>query len=356
MPDEIWTDMSKAYKDIAAEKVGPKRNKPSKPYITDEVFQLAKDKSQARKNSNKEEYKRLKKEIRAKIRRDKVDWLARECSQITEANMERKSKKLFQQIKKVKNVSHVHVKTQSINAKDGTTLTEIEDILNRWHEYGQQLFDSIDVPEPCIKFEHMEPKPLLDEVKAALKQLKSGKSPGLDGIPAELLKNTGEAGVEALLHLCLKIWETCQWPREWKLQEFVMLHKGGSTKECGNYRTIALISHASKILLIIILNRMRKKAEEEISDCQAGYRTNRGTIDMLFSLQILIEKIRNSECEAYITFIDYSKAFDSVKHHRLFHHMVQMGFPRHLVALIAGLYEHQQATIRFGGGNVHSLA
>ena len=61
MPDEIWTDMSKAYKDIAAEKVGPKRNKPSKPYITDEVFQLAKDKSQARKNSNKEEYKRLKK-------------------------------------------------------------------------------------------------------------------------------------------------------------------------------------------------------------------------------------------------------------------------------------------------------
>ena len=350
MPDEIWTDMSKAYKDIAAEKVGPKRNKPSKPYITDEVFQLAKDKSQARKNSNKEEYKRLKKEIRAKIRRDKVDWLARECSQITEANMERKSKKPFQQIKKVKNVSHVHVKTQSINAKDGTTLTEIEDILNRWHEYGQQLFDSIDVPEPCIKFEHMEPKPLLDEVKAALKQLKSGKSPGLDGIPAELLKNTGEAGVEALLHLCLKIWETCQWPREWKLQEFVMLHKGGSTKECGNYRTIALISHASKILLIIILNRMRKKAEEEISDCQAGYRTNRGTIDMLFSLQILIEKIRNSECEAYITFIDYSKAFDSVKHHRLFHHMVQMGFPRHLVALIAGLYEHQQATIRFGGG------
>ena len=69
---------------------------------------------------------------------------------------------------------------------------------------------------------------------------------------------------------------------------------------------------------------------------------------MLFSLQILIEKIRNSESEPYITFIDYSKAFDSVKHHRLFHHMVQMGFPRHLVALIAGLYEHQQATIRFG--------
>ena len=97
----------------------------------------------------------------------------------------------------------MQVTTQTINDKDGTTLTEIEDILNRWHEYGQQLFGTIDESKgpPCIKFEHMEPKPLLDEVKAALKQLKTGKSPGLDGIPAELLKNTGEAGVEALLYL-----------------------------------------------------------------------------------------------------------------------------------------------------------
>ena len=72
-----------------------------------------------------------------------------------------------------------------------------------------------------------------------------------------------------------------------------MLYKKGNAKECGNYRTIALISHASKVLLIIILNRMKRKVEEELSDCQAGYQSNRGTIDMLFSLQLLIEKIRN---------------------------------------------------------------
>ena len=97
-----------------------------------------------------------------------------------------------------------------------------------------------------------------------------------------------------------------------------MLFKKGNSKDCGNYRTIALISHTSKVLLIIILNRMRKKVEEELSDVQAGYRSNRGTIDMLFTLQNLIEKIRNTEEEAFIISIDYSKAFDSVKHHRLF--------------------------------------
>ena len=69
-----------------------------------------------------------------------------------------------------------------------------------------------------------------------------------------------------------------------------MLHKSGDPKNCGNYRTIALISHASKIMLIIILNRLRKKVEFELSECQAGYRSNRGTIDMLFVIQILIEK------------------------------------------------------------------
>ena len=189
--------------------------------------------------------------------------------------------------------------------------------------------------------------PLLDEVTIAINQLKTGKSPGLDGIPAELIKSSDTSGIEALHMLCNKIWETCQWPEDWKKQEFVMLHKGGSAKECSNYRTIALISHASKVLLIIILNRMRAKIEEELSDCQAGYRSNRSTIDMLFTLQLLIEKIRNSVEEAYLTFIDYSKAFDSVKHHRLFDSMMTMGFPKHLVALIAGLYYNQKATIRW---------
>ena len=126
-----------------------------------------------------------------------------------------------------------------------------------------------------------------------------------------------------------------------------MLHKGGNAKECGNYRTIALISHTSKIMLIILLNRIRQKVEQELSDCQAGYRANRGTTDMLFVLQIMIEKIRDSDQEGFITFIDYSKAFDSIIHSDLFEVMTKMGFPRHLISLIATLYHEQKATIRW---------
>ena len=351
LPNEIWEDMKTVYTQAATNHIGKKKNKPPKPFLSPEALQLAKQKRNARKGNDKVEYKRLKKETRRQIREDKKSWLADECAKITEANVNRNSKVLFDQIKKVKS-QHVFNKNCSIKNKEDQTLIEKEDILNRWQEYGKSLFetdeeikDALPCPEQC----QQEPKPLLEEIDSAIKSLKCGKSPGLDNIPSELLKNRGDEGTKALHYLCTRIWETCKWPDDWKLQEFVMLHKSGDPKNCNNYRTIALISHASKILLIVILNRLKNKVESEISDCQAGYRSGRGTIDMLFVLQILIEKVRNTKEEAFITFIDYSKAFDSVQHEHLFQTMLKMGFPEHLVSLISNLYTNQNATIRWNG-------
>lgn len=172
----------------------------------------------------------------------------------------------------------------------------------------------------------------MSELEAAKKKNKIGKLPGLDNIPRELIKHDGKEGLKAIHHLCCTIWNQLEWPDESKLQEFVMLHKGGSPKKWGNYKTIAFISNVSKILLIVILNRMKGKVEQEWSDCQAGCRTNRGTTDMLFILQIMIEKIRDNNLEGYVTFIDYSKAFDSVLHTELLKVMMKMGFPKHLIS------------------------
>ena len=148
------------------------------------------------------------------------------------------------------------------------------------------------------------------------------------------------------------------------------------TEECGNYRTIALLSHTSKILLYIILQRLKAKIEFELADEQAGFREKRSAADMLCSLQVLIEKINETnvtipvenqnegntkkgrkgkskknydtkKMEAHIIFIDYSKAFDTVSHVALFQVMRDMGFPHHLIALISNLYTVQQAKIRW---------
>ena len=131
-----------------------------------------------------------------------------------------------------------------------------------------------------------------------------------------------------------------------------MLHKAGDNRTCGNYRTIALISHTSKILLYIILQRMKTKIEFELSEEQAGFREGRTTGDMLCAIQVIIEKLIEDNLEGYIIFIDYSKAFDNVSHHSLITTMLDMGFRKHLVALIQDLYLNQQAVIRWN--NTHT--
>lgn len=354
-PEELWSEIKETITETALETIGKRKRQKHKPYISDEVFELAEKKSTARKEGRTDLYKKLRNEIKSKVKRDKKKWLEDECNKINIYNITRQPKLLFQQVAKLKS-EDFKGQSMCINNKAGETLIEEEQILDRWHEYGSSLFSSSpDQKTPRVEdaskssefVYNKEPEPLIDEITSAIKQLKYGKSPGLDSIPGELLKHLGCEGVRAIHQLCCKIWNTCSWPKEWKLQELVMLYKGGNAKECGNYRTIALISHTSKILLIILLNRMKTKVESEISDFQAGYRKGRSTTDMLFVLQLIIEKILSIKEEAIITFIDYSKAFDSVKHDHLFKTMRMMGFPQHLISLIETLYTDQKATIRW---------
>ena len=209
-------------------------------------------------------------------------------------------------------------------------------MLQRWKEYGEQLFAKLAGELDIIPDQQheLEPELLLEEIEHAVKKQRKGKSPGLDGIPAELFQHSGKSAIKALYILCRKIWNTEKWPDEWKNQEFVVIHKSGSTKDCGNYRKIAFISHASKILLTIILNRLQNKIEEELPEEQAGFRKNRRTTDMLCILQCVIEKTLEMNELAFIVFIDYAKAFDSVSHMQLFETITRMGFPKQLVALL----------------------
>ena len=197
-----------------------------------------------------------------------------------------------------------------------------------------------------------EPPPLLSDVENAMKKLSSGKSPGPDGIPSELVEAIELYGARMLHRLCISIWETCHWPEDWKIQEFVVLFKSGDPKLCSNYCTIALISYTSKILLLIIGDRLKRKLESEQPEEQATYMKGRGTRDMLVCLQILIEKIITIYQQSFIMFIDYSKAFDSVCHCQLFNAFLEMGFPKHFVTLLQSLYVNQRAIIRWNGKHI----
>ena len=157
--------------------------------------------------------------------------------------------------------------------------------------------------------------PILEsEVEAAIRSLKIGKSPGVDNIPAELLKSGSDILKKLLTDICNKIWETGIWPSEWTKSLIISLHKKGSKQKCENYRTISLISHASKIILKIILHRLQHITEEFISEYQAGFRKGRSTSEKIFNLRIISEKYAQHNKPLYHVFIDFKKAFDRVWH------------------------------------------
>ena len=118
------------------------------------------------------------------------------------------------------------------------------------------------------------------------------KASGGDRIPVELFQILKDGAVKMLHSICQQIWKTQQWPQDWKGSVFIPIPKKGNAKECSNYHIIALISHASKVMLKIIQARLQQYVNHELPDVQAGFRKGRGTRDQIANLLWIIEKAR----------------------------------------------------------------
>ena len=131
-------------------------------------------------------------------------------------------------------------------------------------------------------------------------------------IPADLFRSLRDGVI-----LCQQIWKTQQWPQDWKRSILIPIPKKGSTKECANHQTIALISHASKVMLKILHARLQYYTNQELPDAQAGFRNGRETRDQIANIRWIIENAREFQENIYLCFIDNIKAFDYVDHDKL---------------------------------------
>ena len=131
---------------------------------------------------------------------------------------------------------------------------------------------------------------------------------------------------------------------------FIPVLKKGNAKECSNYCPIALISHASKVMLKILQNRLQQYMNHELLDVQAGFRKGRETRDHIANILWIIKKVRKFQKNIYFCFIDYAKAFDSVDHNKLWKILKQMGISDHLTYLLRNLYAGKETTVRTGHG------
>ena len=114
------------------------------------------------------------------------------------------------------------------------------------------------------------------------------------------------------------------YPQDWKWSVFILIPKKDNPKECSNYCTIALISHASKVMLQILQARLQQYMNCELRDVQAGFRKGRGTRDQIDNIRWIIEKAREFQKNTYFCFIDYAKAFDCVDHNKLWKILQEM--------------------------------
>ena len=133
----------------------------------------------------------------------------------------------------------------------------------------------------------------------------------------QLFQRLKDDAVKVLHSICQQIWKTQQWPRDWKRSVFIPITKKGNAKECSNYHTTALFSHASKVMLKILQVRLQQYVNCELPDVQAGFRKGRGTRDQIANIHWIIEKARQLQKNIYFCFIDYAKAFDYVDHNKL---------------------------------------
>ena len=169
-----------------------------------------------------------------------------------------KTRDLFKKIRDTKGA--FHAKMGLIKDRNGMALAEAEDIKKWWQEYTEELYkkDLHDPDNHNDVLTHLEPDILECEVKWVLGSIIMNKASGGDGIPAELFHILKDDAVKGLHSICQQIWKTQQWPPDWKKSVFIPIPKKGNARECLNYCTIALISHASKVMLKILQARLQR--------------------------------------------------------------------------------------------------
>ena len=174
------------------------------------------------------------------------------------------------------------------------------------------------------------------------------KAPGIDGITADHLKALDMVSIKALTEICNDIYKTGHMPEDLRHSVFIKIPKKKKALECGEHRTISLMSHVIKLILRIIMERNTNMFEREVSETQSGFKSKIGTREGLFNVRSIIDKTLAVHKKLYICFIDYEKAFDRVYHGLIMKVLEKAGMDAKDRRLISNLYYQQTASIQFG--------
>nr|VZI28846.1 unnamed protein product [Spirometra erinaceieuropaei] len=253
-----------------------------------------------------------------------------------------------------------------LSADGSTLLTEKTQILQRWaeHFWGVLNRPSVISDAAIARLPQVETNvdldlpPSLQETIRAVQQLSSGKATGSDAIPAEVYKHGGPQLIDHLTALFQEMWRQGKVPQDFKDETIVHLYKRkGNRQVCDNHRGISLLNIAGKIFARILLNRLNNHLEQGLlPESQCGSRRHRGTTDMIFAARKLQERGQEMRTHLYSTFVDLTKAFDTVDHEGLWKIMQEFGCPERLIQMVRQLHDGMMARVTDNGAVSEAFA
>ncbi|XP_073831890.1 uncharacterized protein [Musca autumnalis] len=285
------------------------------------------------------QYKLLTKQIKEQLRKDKNDHHIKMSSEAQLAANMGNMKGLYKIMRELSKPKMQ--KTKPILYDDGMLKTNKEEQLVVWKKHFEKTLNIIhdeNIDDILIRRQHntnrgiSDRPPSLIEVKNAILALKNGKAPGCDGLPAECFKVNPEATATILHNLFEHVWETEDIPTQWKESIIIKLPKKGNLSLCDNWRGISITPTVTKFYNKIILDRIAEPLNKLISPTQAGFMPHRSCIDHINTIRILIEQSVEFNSTLYITFVDFTKAFDALKRDFIWKALEARGIPNHYEA------------------------
>ncbi|KAK3515161.1 hypothetical protein QTP70_008184 [Hemibagrus guttatus] len=308
-----------------------------------------------RTEENRQEYKELQRRVKREVSKAKQKAYDELYTRLDTRECEKDLYRLARQRDRDgKDVQQVRV----IKDRDGRVLTSEESVQRRWKEYFEELMNEENEREKRVEgvnsVEQKVDKIRKDEVRKALKRMKSGKAVGPDDILVEVWKCLGEAAVEFLTSLFNRVLESERIPEEWRRSVLVPIFKNkGDVQSCSNYRGIKLMSHTMKLWERVVEARLRKVVE--ICEQQYGFMPRKSTTDAIFALRILMEKYRDGQKELHCVFVDLEKAYDRVPREELWYCMRKSGVAEKYVRVVQDMYERSRTVVRCAVGQTEEF-
>lgn len=340
-----WMKIRETIITTQQETIPKAENRKKQKWMTEEILTLM-DERRRCKNRDNIKYREIQTTIKQKIRLAKEKWMAERCTEIEELEKKYDSFNLHKKVKEV--TGNTKVRQASILKDDqDRIIVDLKAKLNLWQQYIIKLFQDQRPNGYDVIESEDAPEITREEVEYAIKVAKSGKAVGPDDIHCEVLKLLDEQSITVMVELFNNIYRTGHIPQDWLLSTFVPIPKQHRATKCEEHRLISLMSHVLKIFLKIIHARIRNKCEAETSDTQFGFRNGMGTREAIFALNVLSQRCLDVNQDLYICFIDYSKAFDNVKHEKLMSILQRLNIDHQDIQIIANLYWRQTARVRY---------